>query len=126
MYTVSVYDDLGNFDEDSVTVIVNPNPIADLGIDQTICQGETITLTADGGTSYLWSTGEITDSIEVSPIVETTYDVEVISNGCSSTDSITVFVNEAPNITVSDDIVIVIGDSTTLAVNGSDNYLWSR
>ncbi|BAO77447.1 T9SS type A sorting domain-containing protein [Winogradskyella sp. PG-2] len=125
MYTVSVYDDLGNFDEDSVTVIVNPNPIADLGIDQTICQGETITLTADGGTSYLWSTGEITDSIEVSPIVETTYDVEVISNGCSSTDSITVFVNEAPNITVSDDIVIVIGDSTTLAVNGSDNYLWS-
>ena len=124
-YTVSVYDDEGNFDEDSVVVTVNPIPVAEAGDDETICEGDTITLTASGGTAYLWSTGETTESIEVSPTTETTYSVEAISNNCSSTDNVTVFVNESPDITVSDDIVIVDGNSTTLGVSGSDNYLWS-
>lgn len=124
-YTVSVYDNDGNIDEDSVTITVNPIPVADAGEDQAICEGETITLTASGGDSYLWSNGETTASIDVSPSSDTIYDVEVTSNNCSSTDSVTVIVNEAPDITVSDDVVLVEGNSTTLGVNGSDNYLWS-
>lgn len=125
IYTVTVSDNDGNFDEDSVTVIVNAIPVADAGEDQTICEGDTVTLTANGGDIYLWNTGETSQSIEISPTAETTYTVEVISNDCSSTDSVTVFVNEAPNISVSDDVVIVEGNSTTLNVTGSDNYLWS-
>ncbi|WP_299362287.1 Ig-like domain-containing protein [Winogradskyella sp.] len=124
-YTVSVFDNDGNFDEDSVVVTVTPIPVADVGEDQTICEGDTVTLIASGGTTYLWSTGETTESIEVSPITETTYTVEVITNNCSSIDDITVFVNPVPNITVSDDVVIVEGSSTSLGVTGSDNYLWS-
>ncbi|WP_299113630.1 Ig-like domain-containing protein [uncultured Winogradskyella sp.] len=124
-YTVSVFDDEGNTDEDSVTITVNAIPVADAGEDQTICQGETITLTASGGDAYLWNTGETTASIDVSPTSDTIYDVEVISNNCSSTDTVTVSVSEAPNLTVSDDVVLVEGESTTLGVSGSDNYLWS-
>ena len=125
IYTVSVYDDEGNFDEDSVTITVNPIPVAEAGENQTICEGETSILTATGGESYLWSNGEITASIEVSPIADTTYNVEVLSNNCSSVDSVTVFVNDAPDITISEDVIIVEGEATTLGVNGSDNYLWS-
>ncbi|WP_369994785.1 Ig-like domain-containing protein [Winogradskyella sp.] len=124
-YTVSVFDNEGNIDEDTVTVTVNAVPIADAGEDITICEGETITLTANGGTSYLWSTGETTASIEVNPTLDTTYTVEVTDNNCTSSDDVTVIVNDAPDITVSDDIVIVEGESTTLAVNGGDNYTWS-
>jgi uncharacterized protein YjdB len=124
-YSVTVFDDEGNTDEDSVIVTVNAIPTANAGEDQTICEGESIILTASGGISYLWSTGETTESIEVNPEIETTYDVEVISNDCSSTDSITVFVNYAPEITISEDIVIVEGESTTLIAGGSDNYEWS-
>ncbi|WP_422104545.1 Ig-like domain-containing protein [Winogradskyella sp.] len=124
-YTVTVFDNDGNFDEDSVVVTVNPIPVADAGEDQDICEGETVTLTASGGTDYLWSTGETTEAIQVSPTTETIYTVEVSTNNCSSTDSVTVFVNEIPNITVSDDVVLVEGGSTTLGVTGSDNYLWS-
>jgi hypothetical protein len=124
-YSVTVSNDQGDEDTDEVVVTVNNVPVADAGEDQTICQGETTTLTATGGTSYLWNTGENTASIEVNPILETTYEVEVSSNNCLSTDNVTIFVNNAPDITVSDDIVIVVGETTTLAANGGDNYLWS-
>ncbi|MBC3846230.1 Ig-like domain-containing protein [Winogradskyella echinorum] len=124
-YTVTVSDDFGQSEDASVTVTVNPLPNANAGEDQTICEGETITLTASGGTSYLWSTGETTESIEVTPLVETTYSVEVISNDCSSADSVIVFVNEAPDITVTEDSAIVEGNSITLSASGGDNYEWS-
>jgi len=124
-YSVTVFDNDGNFDEDSVVITVNTIPIADAGEDETICEGDTITLTASGGTSYLWSNGETTASIQVSPSIDTVYDVEVTTNNCSSTDSVSVFVNEVPDLNVSDDVVLVQGNATILSVSGSDNYLWS-
>lgn len=124
-YTVTVSDDLGNTDTDSVTVTVNELPIADAGNDQAICEGDTITLTASGGTEYIWSTGETTASIQVAPSSDTLYTVEVISNGCTSTDDVTVFVNPSPNLTVSNNITIVEGDSVQLSVTGASNYEWS-
>jgi uncharacterized protein YjdB len=124
-YTVTAFDDLGNSDDDSVTVTVNELPIAEAGNDQTICEGDTVTLTASGGNQYLWSTGETTASISVAPTSDTAYTVEVTTNGCSSTDDVNVFVNPLPNITVSNDVTIMDGETTMLTVSGSDNYLWS-
>lgn len=124
-YSVTVFDGEGNTDEDSVTVSVFAFPTADAGEDQTICIGETVILTAEGGASYLWSNGETTASIEVTPSVDQTYIVEVSSNNCSSVAEVTVFVNEIPNIILSEDIVIFEGESTVLSASGSDNYEWS-
>ncbi|WP_282042557.1 T9SS type A sorting domain-containing protein [Winogradskyella flava] len=124
-YTVIVSDDSGNSDSDSVTITVNPIPTANAGEDQTICEGETITLTASGGDNYLWNTGETTASIDVNPTSDTDYIVEVVSNNCSSTDDVTVTVTQAPDLVVSADVAILEGSSTTLTVSGSDNYLWS-
>ncbi|HTO17117.1 MAG TPA: hypothetical protein VLZ83_15205, partial [Edaphocola sp.] len=47
--------------------------IANAGDDVSICQGASTTLTATGGSTYLWSTGETTASITVSPEQTTTY-----------------------------------------------------
>lgn len=124
-YTVTAFDDLGNSDDDTVTVTVNELPIAEAGNDQTICEGDTVTLSASGGNQYLWSTGETTASISVAPTSDTAYTVEVTTNGCSSIDDVNVFVNPLPNITVSNDVTIMDGETTTLTVSGSDNYLWS-
>ena len=124
-YTVTVSDDLGNTDTDSVTVTVNAIPIADAGNDLTICEGETAVLTASGGDSYLWITGETTASINLNPTTQTTYTVEVSSNSCTSTDDVIVFVNETPTLTITEDITIVEGDSIQLTVEGADDYLWN-
>ncbi|WP_179354447.1 T9SS type A sorting domain-containing protein [Winogradskyella vidalii] len=125
VYTVTVSDDAGQSEEASVTVTVNTLPEASAGENQTICVGDTVNLIATGGTTYLWNTGETTASIEVNPTVETVYTVEVSNENCSSTAEVTVSVNDLPNIILSEDVVIVEGESTTLTASGSDNYEWS-
>ena len=89
IYTVTVTNSCGN-DYDSVVVFVNPLPIVDLGDDMSISADTTIILNAGNpGASYIWSTGDITQTITVSE--EGTYSVTVTdNNGCSNTGSITI------------------------------------
>ena len=58
-----------------------------------ICQGESITITAFGFDTYAWNTGATTESITVSPTTTTTYTVTCTSNGVSTvlTSTVTVF-----------------------------------
>jgi len=66
----------------------------DQGSNVTICLGNSITLTASGGGTYLWNTGDTTGTIIVNPIVNTVYSVATTTwNGCTSAaDSITISV----------------------------------
>ncbi|MEZ4913756.1 MAG: SdrD B-like domain-containing protein [Chitinophagales bacterium] len=58
-----------------------------------ICLGSTAVLTASGGESYSWSTGETAPTIVVSPTEDTTYSVTVTAeNGCTDSASFTVAV----------------------------------
>ena len=78
---------------DEVTVVVSDYSI-DLGNDKNIIAGQSATLsldTADADT-YLWSTGETTPSITVSPNTTTTYTLTTTKDGCSASDSINVHV----------------------------------
>jgi hypothetical protein len=63
----------------------------------TICKGQSITLTASGGSNYLWSPGgNTTASITVSPTTSTTYSVSGTVNGSSQTSAIAITVNNLP------------------------------
>jgi hypothetical protein len=100
--------------------------IANAGNDVTICNGESVTLNASGGINYTWNTGETGSSPTFSPTVTTTYTVTVTDNfGNSDSDSVTITVNEMPNVTVSENITIIEGESTSLEAQGAENYLWS-
>lgn len=84
--------------ENQVTVTVNSNPIASIS-STSLCAGvgNSATLTATGGGSYLWSPGgQTSSSIVVSSAGN--YSVLVTNNGCSSTVSTTVTVSDPPNI----------------------------
>jgi gliding motility-associated-like protein len=86
----------------TMTITVNPVPIVDLGSDVAVCEDATpITLDAGAGmSSYLWSTLEITQSINV--INTGTYSV-VVSNtyGCTAQDEIDITVNPLPAVSFS-------------------------
>ncbi len=83
-----------------VQVVVNPSPLLELNYNtnQTICNGESITLTASGANTYSWNTGATTASITVSPTSTTTYTVTGYVNGCQANKSITINVNPLPTI----------------------------
>ena len=73
IYTVTVFKNDCR-DSDSVQVTVNKRidldelpPIAEAGEDKNICLGESVTLMAKGQGGFLWSTGDETTEIKVSP-----------------------------------------------------------
>jgi len=72
-------------------------PTASISGNTNICQGVSTTLTASGGTSYLWDTGVTTSSITVSPSTSTQYCVTVTdANGCTDQTCVTVTVKHIP------------------------------
>jgi len=124
-YIVWATDDCGNTASDTVCVSVNDDIQADAGADQTICFGDVATLTGYGGILYDWSTGETTQSIEVSPLTTTTYTLTVWE-GCYDTDTVIVFVDPLPNVTASANLLTsCYADTVTLIANGADEYLWN-
>ncbi len=66
-----------------------------------ICSGESVTLRAFGFDSYLWSTGESTDSVMVSPTTTTTYTVTGTAYGTTYPVNSTVTVYPQAIITAS-------------------------
>lgn len=66
----------------------------------TICSGQTTTLAATGGTTYIWNTGVVTSSIVVSPTVTTNYTVTGKNGVCQDTKTTTVIVNPTPSSSV--------------------------
>ncbi len=105
-YTVTGTDANGCQNTATTTITVNALPTASIAIaetsgttnnDGTICAGASVSLTASGGTSYLWSDGSTTAAITVSPTTTTTYTVTVTDgNGCSATSNTTITVNALP------------------------------
>ncbi|MCS6933959.1 MAG: aryl-sulfate sulfotransferase [Chitinophagales bacterium] len=78
----------------SVTVGVLTPPNANAGNDVTVAYGQSVTLTASGGVSYVWNNGANTPSITVSPGSTTIYTVTVTdSQGCTASDQVTVYVS---------------------------------
>jgi hypothetical protein len=125
-YTVTVTNAAGCIATTSRTVAVNANPTASVSGTNSICSGQSTTLTATGGGTYLWSTGATTASITVNPTQSTAYTVTVTNTaGCTATASRTVTVNANPTASVSGTNSICSGQSTTLTASGGGTYLWS-
>ena len=91
----------------------------------TICQGQETTITATGGTSYLWSNGATTSSITVSEAG--TYNV-IISNGNNCSRELSAIVEvlspialeiSAPNGTTS------CGGNVALTANVNSSFVWN-
>ncbi|MGD0710707.1 MAG: PKD domain-containing protein [Bacteroidales bacterium] len=111
-----------------IVVKVNSGSLANITASANpICPGNSTTLTATGGTTYLWSSGLGTsNSVTVAPTSTTTYTVTATNAGCTQTTSITV--NLSPNITVGISASannICVGTPTTLTASGASTYSWS-
>ena len=130
IYTVTGTDVYGCTTSDAVTVTVSPVLIANAGNDVSICSGSSTTLTASGGSTYLWSPTESLNIIAVyaiaSPTTTTTYTLNIIDPCPTVPDYITITVFYLPTITVSSNVTICEGSSTLpLLVSGAVTYKWN-
>ncbi|CAN5637141.1 hypothetical protein BH11BAC2_BH11BAC2_11410 [soil metagenome] len=128
-YTVIVTDANGCTAIDTVMVTVNPLPVATVSPDQTICAGQSATLTAGGGVTYNWTpSGNTSSTISVTPGSSTTYAVNVIgANGCQATAFVNVTVRPLPVVSLPPAIFTCTGSSTVLNPGaGGTSYLWSN
>ncbi|MEO6832736.1 MAG: PKD domain-containing protein, partial [Chitinophagaceae bacterium] len=130
-YIVTGTDGNGCTDTGLVTVTVKPKPIIYAGVSQSVCPGSSITLTATGGISYVWTPGATLSctacaSPVATPIVSTRYSVTGTGgNGCTDTSSVLISMNPIPVISVSGTSTICANASTTLTASGASTYSWS-
>ncbi|HRB26834.1 MAG TPA: PKD domain-containing protein, partial [Bacteroidia bacterium] len=126
-YFVNVTDSNNCAATDSVVVTVLLPPVADAGVDKSICKGSSTTLTATGGGSYLWMpTSQTSSALAVSPLNNTMYSVVVTApNGCTASDSVLVTVNPLPIASAGPDKSICNGQSTLIAASGGSSYVWT-
>ncbi|MEO6406163.1 MAG: hypothetical protein ABIY51_13075, partial [Ferruginibacter sp.] len=108
---------------------VNALPICGITGNNVICVGQSTSFLASGGTSYSWtgpggftaataSTGTITAA--------GTYTVLVTNaNGCTSSCSRTLTVNELPVCGITGENVICLGTTTVFTATGGVSYSWT-
>ncbi|MGM9746799.1 MAG: T9SS type A sorting domain-containing protein [Paludibacteraceae bacterium] len=114
------------------TITVHPIPVADITTNTgktTVCRGQSITLTATGGTTYLWQhDGTRSASVTVTPKADAIYTVQVIGDGdCKTTASINITVLDLPNAKITADKTTVCeGDDVTLSASDGVRWQWYK
>ena len=119
-------------DDTTINIFINPLPTI-ISNDLSVCRGSKTILSAIGGSNYSWypavglnSTSGQTVTADCS-LLNAQHSLTVTGtneNGCSSSLQVSITLNPLPTIHVSDAITICKGDSDSLSVSGTLNYLW--
>ena len=110
----------------AVTVNITAGP--SVGANTTsnaICQGQSVTLTGSGATSYVW-TGGVTNGVAFAPTSTNTYTVTGTTGSCTNTAVVTVSVNAAPVVSSNPaSATICSGANVTFSGVGASTYAWT-
>lgn len=114
----------------SVQVSVFPLPNAQISASgpTTFCQGGSVQLSATGGNTYLWSTGQSGASISVNN-PGTYFAVASSNQGCQdSSNVISITVNPLPQVSIQAQgpLSFCPGQSVAMNAQGAQNYVWSN
>jgi gliding motility-associated-like protein len=122
------------FAQDDIVVRTVPYPIANAGIDTTICFGDSYQLNASGGSIYSWTprlylnNSSIANPISQQPPRDMQYVVEVRDVlGCPKPDydTVNIFVAQIIADAGPADTNVVLNQPLQLTATGSVNYSWS-
>ncbi len=102
----------------AVAGIVGPNPV---------CLGNSTTLTASGGTSYMWNTGQTGSAITLTPTAtgSYTYIVTATKASCTDTAELVFQVNPYPVVNAVGNATICPGQPVSISASGATSYVWS-
>lgn len=110
---------------DTLEVVVSLPPVT-AHAPLIVCAQDTVVLYGTGAESYTWDNGAV-DSVAFEAMTTTTYIVTgVDSVGCMENDTITVTVNQLPNVSAGADFGVCEGNDITLAGQGAVTYSWNN
>lgn len=112
-----------------VNVSINTSPVVSISPSGpvSVCNGDSILLTANGATSYLWNNGVSGNSLWVTQ--SGSYYVAGTVNGCTGNSSpVAVSINPQPNVTISPagNTSLCSGASLNLSASGASTFIWSN
>ncbi|MEL6676730.1 MAG: PKD domain-containing protein [Bacteroidota bacterium] len=124
-YWVVVTNPFGCQGSDTVNINQGAAPLVNLGPDQVICNGSSVSFDlGNPGATYFWSTGETTQTITVSQPGIVIGQVEN-SDGCIRADTVNVLLSPL-QVDLGPDKEICEGDSTLLDAGATGTtYIWS-
>jgi Fe-S cluster assembly iron-binding protein IscA len=108
----------------SVNALPTVNVISS-DVNDSICIGDSISLSGLGAQSYVYS-GGVSDQIYFTPSATETFSITGTDvNGCIGSDSITIEVENLPNIDGGSDLFVCHEDSAYLDATGSGTITWT-
>ncbi len=109
---------------DTLEVMVSIPPVT-ANAPMVVCSEDEVLLYGTGAESFTWN-NSVTDSVAFEATVTTTYVVTgTDSIGCIANDTVTVTVNQLPNVNAGADFDVCEGNDITLTGQGADTYVWN-
>jgi hypothetical protein len=104
-----------------------PSPTITISGNAPICQGESLTLTAGGASSYNWLPGSLSGaSVSVTPTASSCYTVVgTDANGCTNSAVSCVTLSPQSPLSITGNSNICKGNSTSFVVSGASTYTWN-
>lgn len=132
-YTVVGTDANGCNDSDKVNISVIQMQPFSVSPGDTLCEGESVQLSASGGSQYIWSPSYGLNNSTISnpvatPSVTTTYEVVIKQGDCfSDTNKVTILVHPKPTVNAGQDQNVIAGSSVNLfaQTTNTDYYAWT-
>lgn len=114
----------------TIAVSVTTLPALTVSPTQSICAGNSASLTVSGATTYSWSpstnlSSTSGSSITATPSASITYTVTGTNSGCSNTSTVAVQVTQAPTVSVTPNTMVCNGSSAILTASGAASYSWT-
>ena len=133
-YSVTIFNEYGCQSEPSDTTVVTVHPLPDVPViiadgPLEFCEGNTVNLSCRSASSYIWSNGGISRSVNIGKTGN--YSVRVVNeSGCFSgiSDPVTVKVDPlpVPFITAGGPLSFCEGGSVTLTAGAGNTFVWSN
>ncbi len=111
-----------------IVLVDPPSPVINAGQDIVVCDGESVTLTAQNpdNAQIVWSNNVQNGVSFVPPVGTNIYTITAILNNCISMDDVLVTVNSLPNVSAGPDQNVCEGNQVTLTGFGAVSYQWNN
>lgn len=125
-YTLLATDASNCITKSVVPVYVRSLPVISIAGNNTVCSGQSASLTASGANTYTWSNGSTGSSITITPSTSTVYSIQGMDQAsCASSGFININIVQFPYVNISGQLNSCRNQTIFLSASGASTFSWS-